>query len=74
MLQGLPGPTGGKRHMHLSSSNVEAGVAVEEEEEVDYEDEDWEYMDESQVYLRSKFYESWMWMDVKLPSQTDKDG
>ncbi|MEQ2243779.1 hypothetical protein ILYODFUR_010358, partial [Ilyodon furcidens] len=38
------------------------------------EEEDLEYMDETEVYLRSKFYESWLWMDVSLPSETDKDG
>uniref|UniRef100_A0A3Q3L7G2 Complement component c3b, tandem duplicate 1 n=1 Tax=Mastacembelus armatus TaxID=205130 RepID=A0A3Q3L7G2_9TELE len=35
---------------------------------------EWEYMDETQVYLRSKFYESWLWIDVNLPSQADRDG
>lgn len=38
------------------------------------EEEEFEYLDETQVYLRSKFYESWLWMDVNLPSETDKDG
>ncbi|XP_074550629.1 venom factor-like [Halichoeres trimaculatus] len=37
------------------------------------EDEDWEYLDESQVYLRFRFYESW-WMEVDLPNEVDKDG
>uniref|UniRef100_A0A3B3WZA9 Complement component c3b, tandem duplicate 2 n=1 Tax=Poecilia mexicana TaxID=48701 RepID=A0A3B3WZA9_9TELE len=40
----------------------------------DEEEEEWEYMDETQVYLRSKFYESWLWIDVSLPSETDRDG
>lgn len=44
---------------------------VEEEEE---EEEEWGYLDENQVYLRSKFYESWLWMDVSLQGQADKDG
>ncbi|KAM7010114.1 complement C3-like [Tautogolabrus adspersus] len=44
---------------------------VEENEED--EEEDWEYLDETQVYLRFKFYESW-WMKVDLPSQADRDG
>lgn len=48
---------------------------VEHKEEEDYEEEEEEeYLDETQVYLRSKFYESWLWMDVNLPSQVDKDG
>ncbi|XP_029015801.1 complement C3-like [Betta splendens] len=47
-----------------------AGADVEEEEEF----EDLEYMDVNDVYLRTKFYESWLWMDVKLPSSTGADG
>uniref|UniRef100_A0A8C6NJW6 Complement component c3b, tandem duplicate 2 n=1 Tax=Nothobranchius furzeri TaxID=105023 RepID=A0A8C6NJW6_NOTFU len=44
-------------------------------EEDSVEDEEWEeYMEETQVYVRSKFYESWLWMDVSLPSQVDRDG
>ncbi|KAM3865316.1 venom factor-like [Diretmus argenteus] len=46
------------------------------EAEVDdgYEDEE-EYLDETQVYLRSKFYESWLWRDVDLPGEADgRDG
>ncbi|KAF7650478.1 hypothetical protein LDENG_00125500 [Lucifuga dentata] len=49
-------------------------AAEEDEEEEEEEEEDWEYMDESDVYVRSKFYESWLWMDVNLPSTVDKDG
>ncbi|KAM4584772.1 complement C3-like [Odontesthes bonariensis] len=40
----------------------------------DMEEEEGEYQDKSDVYLRSKFFESWLWMDVKLPKQTDSDG
>lgn len=43
-------------------------------EEEDEEEEEWGYLDENQVYLRSKFYESWLWMDVSLQGQADKDG
>ncbi|XP_043971703.1 complement C3-like isoform X2 [Gambusia affinis] len=46
------------------------GVLVEDDEE----EEEEEYLDETQVYLRSKFFESWLWIDVSLPSETDKDG
>lgn len=42
--------------------------------EYDEEAEGGEYLDETQVYLRSKFFESWLWIDVSLPSETDKDG
>ncbi|XP_070684604.1 venom factor-like [Pempheris klunzingeri] len=38
------------------------------------EEEEWEYLDETQVYLRSKFYESWLWTDVNLPKQAERDG
>ncbi|XP_033986006.1 venom factor-like [Trematomus bernacchii] len=38
------------------------------------EEEEREYLDETQVSLRSKFYESWLWMDVDLPTQADRDG
>uniref|UniRef100_UPI003AAB8061 venom factor-like n=1 Tax=Centroberyx gerrardi TaxID=166262 RepID=UPI003AAB8061 len=40
----------------------------EKEEEEGEEGEEGEYLDETQVYLRSKFYESWLWRDVSLPS------
>lgn len=44
------------------------------EDEEEEEEEEGEYLDETQVYLRSKFYESWLWTDVDLPSETDRDG
>ncbi|XP_067441549.1 complement C3-like [Thunnus thynnus] len=47
---------------------------VMEEEEEEEEEEDWDYLDESEVYLRSKFFESWLWKDVDLPSEADRDG
>uniref|UniRef100_A0A3Q1H0X2 Uncharacterized protein n=1 Tax=Anabas testudineus TaxID=64144 RepID=A0A3Q1H0X2_ANATE len=54
------------------SKDKEDGLAVDDVEE--YEDEDWEYLDETQMDLRSKFYESWLWREVDLPSQPDRDG
>uniref|UniRef100_A0A3B4ZLY2 Complement C3-like n=1 Tax=Stegastes partitus TaxID=144197 RepID=A0A3B4ZLY2_9TELE len=76
-LPGLPGPPGQERPIYTSANKMGEedsllGVvreAVEEEEE-----DEWEYLDETEVYLRSKFYESWLWMDVYLPSQADRDG
>ncbi|KAM4595769.1 complement C3-like [Fundulus diaphanus] len=50
---------------------VGRGIAPLEDDD---EEEEWEYLDETDVYLRSKFYESWLWMDVSLPSEPDKDG
>ncbi|KAM3623350.1 uncharacterized protein V6R79_010054 [Siganus canaliculatus] len=47
------------------------GGKQEEEEE---EEEEEEYLDETQVYLRSKFFESWLWTDVNLPDEADTDG
>ncbi|XP_056266283.1 complement C3-like isoform X2 [Pseudoliparis swirei] len=49
-----------------------ANIRAEEQEEMEEEEE--EYLDETQVYLRSKFYESWLWTDVNLPDQADRDG
>uniref|UniRef100_A0A672FYF9 Complement component c3b, tandem duplicate 2 n=1 Tax=Salarias fasciatus TaxID=181472 RepID=A0A672FYF9_SALFA len=33
------------------------------------EEEEWEYLDETDVYLRSKFFESWLWTDFDLPTE-----
>uniref|UniRef100_H3CLD7 Complement component c3b, tandem duplicate 2 n=1 Tax=Tetraodon nigroviridis TaxID=99883 RepID=H3CLD7_TETNG len=30
--------------------------------------------DENDIYLRSKFFESWLWRTVDLPAQADRDG
>lgn len=38
------------------------------------EEDEWEYQDESDIYLRSKFFESWLWKTVDLPAQADRDG
>jgi len=51
-----------------------ANIRAEEQEEMEEEEEEEEYLDETQVYLRSKFYESWLWTDVNLPDQADRDG
>uniref|UniRef100_A0A3P8SEG5 Complement component c3b, tandem duplicate 2 n=1 Tax=Amphiprion percula TaxID=161767 RepID=A0A3P8SEG5_AMPPE len=73
---GLPGP---ELYMYtnvskMAEEDILLGMereAMEEEEE----EEEWEYLDETEVYLRSKFYESWLWMDdVNLPSQADSNG
>jgi hypothetical protein len=48
------------------------GSFAEEEEE---EEED-DFMEESDVIVRSKFYESWLWRDLTLPSvpEDSRDG
>ncbi|XP_018528014.1 complement C3 isoform X2 [Lates calcarifer] len=48
----------------------EAGYAGVDENKLE---EEWAYPDDTE-YLRSKFYESWLWMDVNLPSKADRDG
>ncbi|KAM7419790.1 hypothetical protein PAMA_016741 [Pampus argenteus] len=71
-----PGPPGfmpGGHEIQNTRKKMMSKVALEEEEEEEEEDE-WEYLDETQVYLRSKFYESWLWMDVDLPSNVGQDG
>lgn len=71
---GLPGPT-----FHSTKTNTGRArdrivlMRPVEPDEVEEEDE-WEYQDESEVYLRSKFFESWLWKDINLPAQADKDG
>ncbi|XP_036805105.1 venom factor isoform X1 [Oncorhynchus mykiss] len=51
---------------------VQRGSFAEEEEE---EEED-DFMEESEVTVRSKFYESWLWKDLPLPSvpEDSRDG
>lgn len=49
-------------------------MAVGQLEEDDDEEDEWEYQDESDIYLRSKFYESWLWKSIDLPVQADRDG
>lgn len=78
VMQGQPGNIGAIKETMVLSSRPVGGVqlsareAVEDEEED--EDEEWEDLDETWLYLRSKFFESWLWMDVKLPNQPDRDG
>lgn len=42
-----------------------------EEDNEEYNDEDYELDD---IYVRSKFFESWLWTDVKLPDAPVSDG
>ncbi|XP_043079055.1 complement C3-like isoform X1 [Puntigrus tetrazona] len=46
---------------------------IEEEEEVEEFDED-DLADLEDIYVRSKFFESWLWTDITLPSVTKTDG
>lgn len=45
----------------------------EEEDEVEEFDED-DLADLEDIYVRSKFFESWLWTDIRLPSVTKTDG
>lgn len=53
---------------------IDQAMPVRGLEEDDFEEDDWEYPEESDVYLRSKFFESWLWKTVDLPAQADRDG
>uniref|UniRef100_A0A3P9LX36 Complement component c3b, tandem duplicate 2 n=1 Tax=Oryzias latipes TaxID=8090 RepID=A0A3P9LX36_ORYLA len=60
-----------KKHLEMTvrKKRITLSTAAEEEE-----DEEWEEVDESQIYLRHKFFESWLWMDIDLPSKAERDG
>ncbi|XP_050950691.1 LOW QUALITY PROTEIN: complement C3-like [Labeo rohita] len=45
----------------------------EEEEDVEEFDED-DLADLEDIYVRSKFFESWLWTDIRLPSVPKSDG
>ncbi|KAF5897904.1 complement C3-like, partial [Clarias magur] len=51
-----------------SRPRVEEKVSMEE-----YEDVEEDY-DLDQIYVRSKFFESWLWTDVTLPEAPEADG
>ncbi|XP_032399538.1 complement C3, partial [Etheostoma spectabile] len=59
--------------VNFTTTDITATRQEVEEEEEEEEDKE-EYLDATQVYLRSRFYESWLWTDVTLPSQADRDG
>ncbi len=48
-------------------------IIREEEEEVEeFEEDDLANLED--IYVRSKFFESWLWTDIRLPSVTKSDG
>lgn len=75
-VAGVAGPVETPRTIVIKDKVVDhtAAVGNAEEDEDDEEDEEWQYEDESNVYLRSKFFESWLWKTVDLPAQADRDG
>ncbi|XP_041838364.1 complement C3-like [Melanotaenia boesemani] len=38
------------------------------------EEEEGEYQDETEIYLRVKFFESWLWMNIEMPGKVNSDG
>ncbi len=57
----------------VARENSHADQMKEEEEEVEEFDED-DLADLEDIYVRSKFFESWLWTDIRLPSVTKSDG
>ncbi|XP_053711085.1 complement C3-like isoform X2 [Synchiropus splendidus] len=52
---------------------VERSQVAEVEQDNGWEDED-DYADETEVYRRFKFFESWLWTDTLLPTEAEQDG
>uniref|UniRef100_A0A667WKL1 Complement component c3b, tandem duplicate 1 n=1 Tax=Myripristis murdjan TaxID=586833 RepID=A0A667WKL1_9TELE len=81
-LPGPPGPPGAAGRVALAREIPQPDLVYQyarviprfEEDPVTahLDDDDDEYLDETQVYLRSKFYESWLWKDVNLPAVADR--
>ncbi|XP_076841190.1 complement C3-like isoform X2 [Brachyhypopomus gauderio] len=78
--QGSEGPTGRVGHsgiehaivLERKSSGQDLKTQTEEEE---YDEEDYAPMDD--IYIRTKFFESWLWTDIRLPVEVEpgnKDG
>nr|XP_061792030.1 complement C3-like [Nerophis lumbriciformis] len=64
-----------RRHsVSMEKATPELVANVENEQVDDYEEEEDEYLDESDVYLRFRFFESWLWTDIRLPDEADRDG
>lgn len=72
-MPGLPGPPGPLGRDWAYTDVNKMGPDEDAHYESEWEDEE-EYLDETDVYLRSKFFESWLWTDVKLPSEADRNG
>uniref|UniRef100_A0A672LIE0 Complement C3-like n=1 Tax=Sinocyclocheilus grahami TaxID=75366 RepID=A0A672LIE0_SINGR len=81
-LFGLPGRMGSPpilEIMGMSSilevreDSYDENIREEEEEEVEAFDED-DLADLEDIYVRSKFFESWLWTDIRLPSVPKSDG
>lgn len=62
------------RIMYSRAREEDKVVAEDDADEWGDDEEEWEYEDESNVNLRSRFFESWLWTDVSLPSEPDRGG
>lgn len=66
-LPGVPGPPVERRQLVAVRSEAQPvivqGANTEEEEEED----DFDDADIADIYIRSKFLESWLWTDIRLP-------
>lgn len=71
-MPGRPGRPGERRQLVAMRSDGDAqpgivqGAHTEEEEE---EDDDFDDADIEDIYVRSKFLESWLWTDIRLPDE-----
>ncbi|XP_016386615.1 complement C3-like [Sinocyclocheilus rhinocerous] len=80
-LFGLPGIMGSPPILKMMESSSILEVREdsydknirEEEEEVEEFDED-DLADLEDIYVRNKFFESWLWTDIRLPSIPKSDG
>ncbi|XP_061686699.1 complement C3-like [Syngnathoides biaculeatus] len=63
------------RTMEREEVRPEPEADAEREQVDDYEEEEEErYLDENDLYLRFRFFESWLWTDLRLPNEADRDG
>lgn len=66
LLIGMAGRSG-----IIQDAKIEKEVE-EEEDEQEFDEDD--LADIEDIYVRSKFFESWLWTDIKLPSVPKSDG
>lgn len=72
MLGSIPRPPVYVEYVSASLPVITASrVEMEKESDEEYDDEDYELDD---IYVRTKFFESWLWTDVKLPEEPQPDG
>lgn len=56
----------------VREEGLDAKMEEEEEEEQEFDEDD--LADIEDIYVRSKFFESWLWTDIRLPSVPKSDG